>query len=87
MTTLFSEPHGRYSVVDNGCPGLKLYDATMQIIAFGNAGYYDDHPSSGKGRTALEIATEDCRRLNAEWWERVAVANRRIRETSRGVAG
>lgn len=61
MQTLFSQPGGRYSVVDNGCHGLKIYDTVLEMVALGNAGYYDRD-----GRTALEIATEDCQRLNAK---------------------
>lgn len=61
MQTLFSQPGGRYSVVDNGCPGLKIYDTVLEMVALGNSGYYDRDE-----RTALEIATEDCQQFNME---------------------
>jgi hypothetical protein len=50
-------------VVNNDCPGLKLYDRVFKQIGFGNAGYYDN--MHGDGRTALEYATAACDAVNA----------------------
>lgn len=68
MDVLF-ENDGRYQVVWDHCPGLKLYDTLLKRIAFGNASYYDNMRSDGK--TALEYAVSACTRLNDEYKQKL----------------
>lgn len=55
---------GRYVVVDNGCPGLKLYDKLFDRIALGNASFYDNMRDDGE--TALQFAIAACDRMNGK---------------------